>query len=122
MCYLFAYFIKLFTNFLLYFQDVDCAANNIVTSGVDHAIKIWKIHTNEIKDAVKSSYKYNILKDVSFPTLRIHFPDFTTREVHGNYIDCVFWYGNFVVSKVGIIFLKLNFFQLKKYLLHYLYL
>ena len=37
----------------------------------------------------------------SFPTVLVNFPDFATRDVHTNYIDCVRWWGkDVVISKV----------------------
>lgn len=82
------------------YADFHRLGSKIVSSGMDHSLKIWSLESEEIKTAMSESYTYNHLKAPKpFKTARIHFPNFTTRDIHRNYVDCVTWYGNFVLSK-----------------------
>ena len=80
--------------------DFDMNGENIMSCGMDHSLKLWKFNTNNIKEAIALSYTHDTLKTKkAFPTELVHFPDFSTRDIHRNYVDCCRWFGNFVLSK-----------------------
>lgn len=80
--------------------DFHKQGNRIISCGMDHALKIWNLDNQIIKDAIKQSHTYNCNKaPTEFQTARVDFPAFTTRDIHRNYVDCVSWLGNFVLSK-----------------------
>ncbi|KAI1286807.1 Polycomb protein eed-A [Halotydeus destructor] len=80
--------------------DFHVSGSRVVSCGMDHSLKIWILDVSEVQDAIKESYAYNPIKaDKPFKTARCQIPSFTTRDIHRNYVDCVRWYGNFVMSK-----------------------
>jgi polycomb protein EED len=69
----------------------------IISAGMDHSIKIWSIDKKNINNAIIESDNHKANDPFSIQCEP--FPCFTTRDVHNNYVDCVQWFGNFVLSK-----------------------
>jgi polycomb protein EED len=80
--------------------DFNLDGTRIVSAGMDHSLKIWQFDTDALQDAIALSYKHDTLQSRTvFPTELCHFPDFSTRDIHRNYVDCCRWLGEFVLSK-----------------------
>ena len=82
------------------YADFHALGKKIISCGMDHSLKIWSLESEDILKSMSESYTYDYDKsEAPFETARIHFPNFTTRDIHRNYVDCVHWFGNFVLSK-----------------------
>ncbi|XP_062133558.1 polycomb protein esc [Drosophila sulfurigaster albostrigata] len=80
--------------------DFNMRGDRIVSSGMDHSLKLWCLNTPEFQHKIELSHSFSQEKStLPFPTITKHFPDFSTRDIHRNYVDCVQWFGNFVLSK-----------------------
>lgn len=80
--------------------DIDVEGTCIVSCGMDHSLKIWKLTSDIMLKTINHSYTFNPSRAVQpFPTLQQNFPDFSTRDIHRNYVDCVRWLGKFILSK-----------------------
>lgn len=80
--------------------DFDLAGKYVVSGGMDHSLKVWNLEIEDVVDSINASETYYETKKIrTFPTLHLHFPHFSTRNIHRNYVDCVKWFGDGVLSK-----------------------
>lgn len=87
--------------------DFDVMGNRIASCGLDHTVKIWNLDTELLKGAIKASGEYNAnVNRLPFPTIADHFPIFSSGVVHQNYVDCIKWMGNLILSKVCVFVLQ----------------
>lgn len=80
-------------------SDFHCSGTKIVSCGMDHSLKIWNFDKDILNAIALSRTFNNRTAKVSFPTEKKHFATYSTREIHRNYVDCVSWFGNFILSK-----------------------
>lgn len=77
----------------------DCT--KLVSGGLDHMVAIWDLTVPAVAMAIQQSCKYNAQRETrGFKTALQTYPFFRTRRLHCNYIDCVQWLNELVLSKV----------------------
>lgn len=75
-----------------------------VSSGMDHTLAIWDLTVTKIKESIEKSRYYNGKNsDRAFKTVLQCFPIYRTREIHTNYVDCVQWFNDLILSKVFLL-------------------
>lgn len=80
--------------------DFDLLGTRIVSCGMDHALKFWSLENDKIKKAISDSHSHGTDEiKRTFNTLAVHYPEFSTRDIHRNYVDCCVWLGDLVLSK-----------------------
>eukprot|EP00736_Rhodelphis_marinus_P009496 Rmarinus@m.29269 len=62
--------------------------DQLASCGMDHTVKIWAVDY-KLKSPVAPAFR---------PVIR-QIPMFSTHSLHGNYVDCVRWVGDYILSK-----------------------
>lgn len=76
------------------------SGNTVASSGMDNSIKLWNLMSPGTKKAIDASYEFdNSSAEESFATHVDQFPVFSTSKVHNNYVDCVRWVGDLLLTK-----------------------
>lgn len=81
--------------------DFDRNCERIVSGGLDHCVAIWDLTAPSLAEAIEASTRYDPYKsERAFKTILVSYPIFWTRELHLNYVDCVRFFGDLILSKV----------------------
>mmetsp|Transcript_2279 Transcript_2279/g.4618 ORF Transcript_2279/g.4618 Transcript_2279/m.4618 type:complete len:377 (+) Transcript_2279:73-1203(+) len=73
------------------------ASWSFLSCGMDNSVKIWDF--SDYEELVLSSMTWDTDKNGSFPTKYKQLPQFSTTRAHSNYVDCVRWLGDLILSK-----------------------
>jgi polycomb protein EED len=67
---------------------------------MDKSIRLWKVWDTRVAEALQASQKWTPSETrESFHPLCVQFPYFATYKVHLNFVDCVQFLGDMVLSK-----------------------
>jgi polycomb protein EED len=100
-------------------QDVHATGTRLLSAGMDHAVKEWDLDTPRLRERIAlaaaraaaavasregaadgaAAADAGLVPQTAFPCLPVHFPLTTATTVHRNYIDCVRYYGDLILSK-----------------------
>lgn len=81
--------------------DIHILGNCMASSGMDTSIKIWNLKDPKLLYAIQISDDLSVVAstDKSFPVEFLQFPLYSTTQLHTDYVDCVRWVGDCLLTK-----------------------
>lgn len=67
--------------------DIAADGKKFISGGIDHNIMVWSLNSDDIKEKIAKCAEVEVYGRGNFTAVRLHFPEFSTRDVHGNYVD-----------------------------------
>lgn len=80
--------------------DISSDGKKFISGGIDHNVMVWSLNCEEINEKIAKSEELEAFgRGSAFAAIRLHFPEFSTRDVHGNYVDSVKFFGDSFLTK-----------------------
>lgn len=79
--------------------DISSDGKKFISGGIDHNVMVWDLDSEEISEKISKSNEIESFGRGSFVPVRLHFPEFATRQIHGNYVDSVKFFGETFLTK-----------------------
>ena len=73
----------------------------LLSGGLDHMICVWTLPDLAPDAEIPDKGRHTESSRSAAETKVIHYPHFVTSAVHSNYVDCVCFYGDLVLSKAA---------------------
>ncbi|CAF0889131.1 unnamed protein product [Didymodactylos carnosus] len=82
--------------------DINDEGTMIASSGMDLTINLWSLTKDEIVKQIQiAEDNRNSSKKRLIKTSRIAFPDAQATSAHENFIDCIKWYDDLIISRAA---------------------
>jgi WD40 repeat protein len=81
--------------------DIHLLGNCLASASMDTSIKIWNLNDPKLLDAMEKSDDHHIVTspERSFAVVFLQFPLYSTTQIHTDYVDCVRWVGDCLLTK-----------------------